>query len=118
MINVTEELRSQFALSGITLIHESTSDSNTKFPCVTYYENNNTDEAVGDNMGYSRVSYMINVWSYKMSELIDLCCKVDKAMKRLKFIRKADNEQNVGGLYRKILNYERLIKENYEMEEL
>lgn len=33
----------------------------TPIPCITYYENGNDDNLVGDTLGYSNIRYMIKV---------------------------------------------------------
>lgn len=113
MIDIIPELRPIFLENGINLIPSDEADSNTKFPCVTYREQSNIDERVGDNVGYSNVSYIIEVWDYDFEAMTETCNKVDKVMKQYKFTRYMSEKQAIDSLHRKILGYRRLIKENY-----
>lgn len=114
MIDIVPELTAIFKRHGIQLINESVSDSVNTYPLVTYRESANNDYAVGDNTGYSRIAVVFNFWSRSVKELSALAVKADMILKSVDFTRDNFTEQNVGGLYRKIATYSRLIKENYK----
>lgn len=116
MIDVIPELVSLFKQKGINLINESVSDSVNTYPIVTYRERDNSDMAVGDNMGYSRISFVINIWAYSLKEISRISTKIDTIMKSVHFVRDNFTEQNVNELYRKIATYSRTIKESYKEE--
>lgn len=111
MMDVTPELIRIFQENGIDLIPEDATDSKTPIPCVTYYEQNNADNVVGDTLGYSDVSYMLQLWGYDMAGLMKTRGVVDSIMKSAGFRRSTFNHQTIDGLHRYILGYERLIRE-------
>ena len=113
MVNVTAELESVFRNAGITLIDEDVQDSVNTYPLVTYAEAENTDAEVGDNVGYSRIAYTINVWARSKAEVIAMSQRVDKVMKSVFFMREGGLEQDEGGLYHNIYTYRRLVRESY-----
>lgn len=101
-----------FNEKGVIIVPQMDIDSNMLPPCITYMPMDNSDIAVGDNVGYSEVSYQFQVWNRKYSELIKSSEKVDKIMKQLKFVRISAPEQCIDGLFRKILTYRRIVKES------
>lgn len=113
MIDVTPELTKLFMANGITLIAEEVQDSNNKYPLVTYSEAENSDNAVGDNVGYSNIAYTINVWAKSKAECMSVSKKVDAIMKSAEFTRTGGLPQNSGGLYRNIWTYRRLVYEAF-----
>ena len=114
MINITPDIIKAFADEGLIIIHENQIDSRAGIPCVTYSEYGNTETRVGDTAGYSLVRYTVSVWAGKYAELVKISQQADRIMKRQQFIRSSAAEQTErSGLYRKILIYERLIKEIY-----
>ncbi|MGM9937489.1 MAG: hypothetical protein ACI38A_09100 [Candidatus Ornithomonoglobus sp.] len=113
MVDVTPELVALFKENGITLIAEEVQDSANKFPLVTYSETENSDNAVGDTVGYSNIAYTINVWAHSKAEVMALSKEVDKVMKSAFFVRTGGLPQNAGGLYRHIWTYRRLVRETY-----
>lgn len=113
MTNITPELIKLFLANGINLIAEEVQDSVNEYPLVTYSELENSDNAVGDNMGYSNIAYTINVWAKSKSECVQLSKKVDEIMKSAEFIRAGSLTQSYGGLYRNIWTYRRLVYESY-----
>ena len=114
MVDVIPEIVDLFGRSGIQLINESVSDSKNTYPLITYRERDNSDYAVGDYMGYSRISFVFNFWGRDLRELTALAIKADMILKSVDFTRDNFTEQNTGGLYRKIATYSRLIKEDYK----
>ncbi len=114
MIDVIPELIGLFRKYNIQLINESVSDSENTYPMITYRERDNSDLAIGDNVGYSRISFVINIWAHTPKEASALAVKADMIMKSVNFSRDNFTEQNIGGLYRKIATYSRSIKENFK----
>lgn len=113
MIDAIPELIKIFADSGIELLPESAEDSDVHFPCVTYSELENTDDRLGDNMGYSSIAFSFEVWSYSFSELTGIARHIDSIMKKYKFMRFMSEVQTADGLHRKILRYRKILKESY-----
>ncbi len=113
MVDTTPELIKLFLANGITLIAEEAQDSVNEYPLVTYSEAENSDNAVGDNMGYNNIAYTINVWAKSKSECVQLSKKADKIMKSVEFVRTGGLPQSYGGLYRNIWTYRRLVYESY-----
>ena len=59
----------------------------TPIPCITYYENGNDDNTVGDTLGYSNIRYMIKIWSHSVEELSRLSSEVSEQMRLLGYRR-------------------------------
>lgn len=112
MIDATLQLKEIFATEGIALLPAMATDSSAQIPCVTYFESENTDNRIGDTIGYSNIRYQIEVWSRDEPTLMELSQKVDTIMKKHRFARHMSGYQIVDGLHRRILGYRRLVKEN------
>lgn len=59
----------------------------TPIPCITYIENGNDDNLVGDTLGYSNIRYTIKIWSHSVQELTDLTARVSEQMRLLGYRR-------------------------------
>lgn len=114
MMDLSPELVQIFASKGITLIDEATADSYNAYPLVTYNLETDTDSAVGDNIGYNNVGYTINIWARSKADMVALGIKTDIIMKMLRFERTGGMEQVNGGLYRKIMTYYKIVREEYQ----
>lgn len=106
MIDYAPTLIEEYALNSINLIHYTVADSNTKYPCITYRENNNTDYLIGDTMIYSELSFVIEVWDKQISVIQQYTLTIDEIMKGLGFKRNSMTEQWIDDLGRKILIYD------------
>ncbi|MDO5398252.1 MAG: hypothetical protein Q4G33_10005 [bacterium] len=113
MVDITPELIKLFRANGITLIAEEVQDSVNEYPLVTYSEAENSDNAVGDNVGYSNIAYTINVWTKSKAECMSVSKKVDEVMHSAEFMRTGSLFQTYGGLYRHIWTYRRLVYEAF-----
>lgn len=89
--------------------------SNTKTPCISYQEDNNSDDLTGDTLGYSRIGYIVKVWSTEIAELKKYAAQVDKVLRPLGFKRTSAGElaDPNSTMIQKILIYEALASENY-----
>ena len=55
------------ALNSVLPTHyEMTLTSQTKTPCISYMELDNSDTDTGDTLGYSRIQYQVKVWGTKI----------------------------------------------------
>lgn len=90
----------------------------TKTPCISYQEANNYDDATGDTVGYSRISYTVKVWGNDIAEIQRYVSKIDIVLRPLGFKRTASGElgDRNSTMIQKILTYEALAFENYEKE--
>ena len=113
MIDLTPTLIKLFEDNSIELIPEDADDSDTKYPCVTYQEIENTDDEMGDNMGYCSIAYRIHIWGYDVGQIAKLSKQVDTIMKKCHFKRFMGEKQNINGLHRKILGYRKKVQEDY-----
>lgn len=95
--------------------HELVLTSKTKTPCLSYQEDNNYDDATGDTLGYSRISYIVKVWSTEIAELKKYAAQVDQVLRPLGFKRTSTGEiaDPNSTMIQKILIYEALASENY-----
>ena len=87
----------------------------TKTPCISYQEANNFDDATGDTVGYSRISYTVKVWHTDISEIQKYVKQVDLVLRPLGFKRTSSGElgDRNSTMIQKILTYEALAYENY-----
>ena len=104
------------ALSDILpTYYELTLTGDIKAPCISYTEANNYDEATGDTLGYSAVSYQVKVWATDMATIQVNALLVDAALRPLGFKRTsaAEFHDRISGMIQKIMIYEALGLENY-----
>lgn len=114
MINYHETLLN--ALNNILPTHyEMVLHSGLQTPCLSYMELDNSVEANGDTIGYSRVKYQIKVWSREVEELQQYTLLVDNTLRALGFTRIASLElyDNNSTMMQKILTYEALALEEF-----
>lgn len=112
MIDYDKELVS--ALGTVLPTHHELKITSRKTPCITYQERNNYDDATGDTIGYSRISYTIKVWGTK-AEVQQYAKEVDKVVRPLGFKRTSTNElsNHSSTMIQKIMTYEALALEEY-----
>lgn len=104
------------ALSNILpTYYEMQLHSGTETPCISYMELNNYDDATGDTVGYSRITYQIKVWADKVADLQRYTMEIDKVIRPLGFKRLSSGElyDNNSSMMQKILTYEALAIEKY-----
>ena len=95
--------------------HELVLTSKTKTPCISYQEDNNYDDLTGDSLGYSRISYIVKVWSTEIAELKRYAQQVDFVLRPLGFKRTSTGELGDpdSTMIQKIMIYEALASEDY-----
>jgi hypothetical protein len=95
--------------------HELALTSKEKTPCISYQERNNYDDATGDTLGYSRISFTVKVWSTSIADLQKYSLEIDKALRPIGFKRTSSGElaDRNSMMKQKILTYEALASENY-----
>ena len=84
-------------------------------PCISYMEMNNYDDATGDTLGYSRLSYQIKVWANDIATIQKYALEIDKTLRPLGFKRISSNElyDTQSTMIQKILGYQALAQEEY-----
>lgn len=106
------------AATSLPVYYELICDSNTKKPCITYQPTNNRDVAIGDNLGYSRLSFYIKLWGENYEQLCDYANKVDAEMHKMGFERNSYNELIIGNQICFIYLYDGLGMERYANDEV
>lgn len=104
------------ALNTVLPTHyEMTLTSKTNTPCLSYMELNNNDEAVGDTLGYSRITYQVKVWAKDVKLIQKYALEVDKVLRPIGWTRTSTNElyDNNSSMIQKIMTYEALFSEVY-----
>lgn len=104
------------ALQTILPTHyEMTLHSGLETPCISYMEINNSVDANGDTLGYSRLTYQVKVWGNDISQLQKYALRIDKVLRPLGFKRLSSGElyDNNSTMIQKILTYEALALENF-----
>ena len=87
----------------------------TETPCISYQEANNYDDASGNTLGYSRLSYTIKVWGNRIGDLKQYAKQVDEVLRSLGFKRISSGElyDRNSTMIQKILTYEALALEDF-----
>lgn len=104
------------ALSTVLPTHyEMTVTRNTKTPCITYLELNNSVEVSCNVLGYSRIAYQVKVWGHEIEELQGYALMIDAVLRPLGFKRTAANEMydRNSTMIQKVLTYETLVSEKF-----
>lgn len=104
------------ALGAILPTHyEQTLTSGTPVPCISYMELGNYDEATGDTIGYSVLSYQVKVWGHSLMMLQHHAQQIDATLRPLGFKRTACTElfDNESTMIQKIMTYEAMGLEDY-----
>ena len=107
------------ALQTILPTHyELVLSSGTETPCISYQERNNAAQETGETMGYSRITYTIKVWGYDLEQLNKYAQMIDNKLRPIGWKRTSAQElySYQSALIQKILTYEALVVENYNME--
>lgn len=117
MIDYHKQLKE--ALSDILpTYYELTMTAEAEVPCISYMEESNFDEAVGDTLGYSTISYQVKVWGWNMGLIQAYAKRVDAAVRALGFKRTGSTEiqDRLSGMIQKVMIYEALGLEHYNEE--
>lgn len=115
MVDYHTTLRNSLTTAtGLPVYYEAFLTKQVGTPCISYYEVNNYDTNIGDTIYYSRVSFIIKVWSNQISDLQSYTISIDEVMKVLGFYRVSANElfDPNSTMGQKILRYEALFVEN------
>ena len=104
MINVTPQIRTALAQTGLKVYNEN---------FLKNESDNNIDEYC-DIMEYSNIIYHIKVWAKTQKELVDYSSQIDKIMREQGFIRTGCNDLWTDTLGQRDLKYKALAFEIYE----
>lgn len=105
------------ALSDILpCYYENFITSEITLPCITYIENNNSSYLEGDALRYSHLNYTIKLWMDNKTQQSYLPV-IDHAMIEMGFVRQSANEIVNGRVIEKIMDYEAIGYEDYDLEE-
>lgn len=114
MINYHAELVA--ALKTILPTHyELTLTSNTKTPCISYQERNNSAVEQGETIGYSRISYTVKVWGNNIADLQQYAAEIDRVLRPIGFKRVSSGElyDYQSTMIQKIMSYEAMAIEEF-----
>lgn len=112
------------ALSGIEVsqgvylpcYYENFITEDITLPCITFIENNNSSYLEGDALRYSHINYTVKLWMDNKTQQSYLA-DIDDTMKRLGFVRNSTNEIVSGRVIEKIMDYEAIGWEDFDLEE-
>lgn len=102
------------ALNKVLPTHyEMTLTSETKTPCISYMERDNSVTVSGDTLGYSRLSYTIKVWANDIEVIQQYALAIDNVLRPLGWTRVNSGElyDNQSTMIQKILTFEALASE-------
>ena len=106
MINYHKQLVS--ALNTILPTHyELVLHRGLAIPCISYMELDNSENEVGDTIGYSRIQYQIKVWGDNIGDLQTYALAIDKVLRPLGFKRISSRElyDRESTMIQKIMTY-------------
>lgn len=106
------------ALETILPTHyEMTLHSGLETPCISWQERDNAAEenAQGETLGYSRITYTVKVWARDIATIQKYALEVDKVLRPLGFRRTSANElyDNNSSMIQKIMTYSAMAVENF-----
>lgn len=105
MINYNKELVAE--LKKILPTHyELFVEESIKFPCITYKGHDNRDTLLGDTLEFAEMTYMIKVWSDRVSDLEQYSLEVHDSMKALGFKRINTQEIFSNGVGQRIMIFQ------------
>ena len=87
MLDVNPLVYSALKTIGLPVLPETTFDSTTPMPCITYVEYSNLDTLVGDTLNYSEIITMVKVWSDDLNVLMENAKLIDTKIKTLGYKR-------------------------------
>lgn len=95
--------------------YEMVLHSGLETPCISYMEMNNYDDATGDTLGYSRISYQIKVWANDIATIQKYALEIDKTLRPLGWRRTATLElyDPNSTMIQKVMTYEAMGLENF-----
>lgn len=87
----------------------------TKTPCISYQERNNSVDVSGETVGYSRLSYTVKVWGNDIEQLQNYALQIDNTLRSIGWKRVSCNElADINStMIQKIMTYEALFKEGF-----
>ena len=115
MINYHQQLVS--ALNTILPTHyELVLHRGLAIPCISYMELNNSENEVGDTIGYSRIQYQIKVWGDNIGDLQTYALEIDKTLRPLGWKRISCKElfDRESTMIQKIMTYEANALEEFK----
>jgi len=112
MYDVNPLVYSALKTIGLPVLPETTFNSTSPIPCVTYVEFSNIDTIVGDTLEYSEIITMVKVWSNDLSVLMANAKLIDVKIKALGYIRDFGSPLFGVGTGQYILRYKATAKEN------
>lgn len=91
MINYHQQLVS--ALNTILPTHyELVLHRGLAIPCISYMELDNSENEVGDTIGYSSIQYQIKVWGNEIDKIQEYALAIDNVLRPLGFKRISSRE--------------------------
>ena len=96
--------------------YENFINGDITLPCITFVENNNSSYLEGDALRYSHINYTVKLWMDNKTQQSYLA-DIDATMKRLGFVRNSTNEIVNGRVIEKIMDYEAIGWEDFDLEE-
>lgn len=108
IIKALDENQALTSLLGGPWIYQIKVPSNDadRFPRITYFEINNTDDDYADDDALSsRISLQISIWTKKSADLMPIAQEVDKTMRGLGFVRSSTFDQYEDDTFHKALRY-------------
>lgn len=112
MIDYSKELVA--ALNTILPTHyELKLTSGTKTPCISYQERNNSADATGDTLEYSKISYTVKVWGNDIAVLNQYAKEIDRVLRPIGFKRVSVGELHDinSTMIQKIMTFEAMALE-------
>lgn len=113
MIDVTSDIVKLLSIEGVKVYPEIFITKDTKLPCITYNQYDNSSHAEGDTLAYSNIVYHIKVWSTKIADLINYSVQIDSIMREAGYVRTNMLDTCSDSICQRDLKYKALAKEEF-----
>lgn len=114
MIDITTQVVARLN-TVLPCVYELFLDKSAPIPCISYQQTTNLEEATGNTLGWSLISFRIKIWATSVEELTEYAIQIDDAMAVLgEFTRTQTADLTLNNnLLCRLMDYQILVHENY-----
>ena len=112
MVDYKTTIVKELSKLNLPVYYEMFLTRDTGLPCISYLEDSNYDEKIGDTLTYSHISYSIKIWTKSVKEMSEYSIKIDRVMHDLGFRRSNSIELWQDTIGQRELDYYGVFVEN------
>jgi len=112
MIDVTADLITSLELSGLPVFYENFINDTTPIPCITWQEVYNDNDIYLDTMAYSRIQFMVKIWTKRVSDYYTYAKLIDDELSPQGYSRTTIQPLTYNGITQFPMRYTGLAKED------